>query len=68
MPGMKATVHPAKPISGEYQAEVEVVDSVLDPQSNSFGVRLKLPNPGEQIPAGLRCQIDLPDATPNSNP
>ena len=67
-PGMKATVRPEKPISGEHQAEVEVVDSVLDSQNNSFGVRLKLPNPEEKIPAGLRCLVEFPEITPNSSP
>ena len=36
------------------------VDRVLDAASNTFRVRLSLPNDGNKLPAGLRCKADLP--------
>jgi membrane fusion protein, multidrug efflux system len=58
--GMIASVRPSDPIGGEYRAAVEIVDTVFDARSGTFGVRLKLPNPGYRIPAGLRCEVDFP--------
>ncbi len=58
--GMIASVRPADPIGGEYPAAVETVDTVFDARSGTFGVRLKLPNPGYRIPAGLRCEVEFP--------
>lgn len=40
-------------------AAVTVVDKVFDAASGTFGVRLELPNPDDQIPAGQRCQVDF---------
>lgn len=40
-------------------ATVTVVDRVIDPASNSFRVRLSMPNPAQAVPAGLRCQVDF---------
>ncbi|HSH43008.1 MAG TPA: efflux RND transporter periplasmic adaptor subunit [Arenicellales bacterium] len=59
--GMKATVYPQEPVGGEYQAEVVTVDPVVDAASGTFGVRLILPNPGSELPAGLRCEVAFPD-------
>ncbi len=54
--GMKATVTPA--LSDEtYEAVVEVVDGVIDAASSTFGVQLKLANPGNRIPAGQNCRV-----------
>jgi hypothetical protein len=33
------------------------VDRVIDAASGTFGVRLQLSNPGNRIPAGLRCTV-----------
>lgn len=55
--GVKAIVRPAKPVNGAYEAIVIVVDRVFDAASGTFGVRLKLPNPGDLLPAGHRCQL-----------
>ena len=57
--GQTATVRPNAPVGGEYKAEVIVVDQVFDAASGTFGVRLKLANPGNTIPAGLRCKVDF---------
>lgn len=60
--GMAATVYPQEPVGGEYQAQVTTVDRVVDAASGTFGVRLALPNPGSEIPAGLRCEVVFADA------
>ncbi len=56
--GAVATVLPRPPVGGAYPAKVEVVDPVIDAASNTFGVRLALPNPQHTIPAGIRCDVD----------
>jgi hypothetical protein len=38
---------------------VEVVDPTLDAASGTFGVRLRLPNPGYRIPAGVKCRASF---------
>jgi cobalt-zinc-cadmium efflux system membrane fusion protein len=40
-------------------ATVTLVDRVVDAASNTFRVRLSLPNPDRSIPAGLRCMADF---------
>jgi len=55
--GDTATVHPDEPIGGEDTAKVSIVDQVFDAASGTFGVRLSLPNPGNRLPAGLRCRV-----------
>ena len=57
--GTRATVLPGEPVGGSYEAEVTVVDKVLDAASNTFRVRLELPNPDNQLPAGLRARVRL---------
>lgn len=56
-PGMTADVEPEDPVGGKYTATVTVVDQVFDPGSGTIGVRLELPNPGNALPAGLKCQV-----------
>jgi multidrug efflux pump subunit AcrA (membrane-fusion protein) len=56
-PGMTAEVEPEDPVGGKYTATVTVVDHVFDPGSGTIGVRLELPNPGNALPAGLKCQV-----------
>jgi RND family efflux transporter MFP subunit len=53
--GMQGEVYPE--IGGRYIAHVTVVDKVYDAASATVGVRLELPNPGNEIPAGLTCQV-----------
>jgi RND family efflux transporter MFP subunit len=50
------------PVGGSYFAKVQVVDPMIDAASNTFGVRLVLPNPGNAIPAGIRCSVHFPEA------
>jgi len=44
---------------------VTLVDTVVDAASNTFRVRLNLPNPDFRIPAGLRCKADFGLALPS---
>jgi RND family efflux transporter MFP subunit len=58
--GMKAKVIPEKPMDGQYFAIVTIVDRVIDAASGTFGVRLTLPNPKHNLPAGLKCRVIFP--------
>jgi membrane fusion protein (multidrug efflux system) len=53
--GMNARVSLAQ--GGVHAARVVVVDRLIDAASGTFGVRLQLPNPGNRVPAGLRCSV-----------
>lgn len=55
-PGQRARVMPEQPVGGAYTAAVEIVDPTLDAASGTFGVRLRLANPGYKIPAGVKCR------------
>jgi RND family efflux transporter MFP subunit len=54
--GQAAEVLPEEPVGGKHRARVEIVDPVVDAASGTFGVRLRLPNPGNRIPAGVKCK------------
>jgi RND family efflux transporter MFP subunit len=58
-PGMTGRVVPELLNQTEHQAVVKSVDRVIDAASNTFRVRLELPNPTAALPAGLRCKVDL---------
>ncbi|MEP7282101.1 MAG: efflux RND transporter periplasmic adaptor subunit [Rubrivivax sp.] len=60
--GDELTIRPELPGVEPVSATVRHVDRVLDAASNSFRVRLSLPNPSNRLPAGLRCKADLPVA------
>jgi hypothetical protein len=36
-----------------------VVDRVIDAASNTFRIRLTLPNSTQAIPAGVRCKVEF---------
>jgi RND family efflux transporter MFP subunit len=57
--GMPVTVTPDFPDAVPRTAKVVLVDKVIDGASNTFRVRLELPNPDLSLPAGLRCKADL---------
>ena len=59
----KIRIVPELPGAEAVTAKVTHVDHVLDAASNSFRVRLSLPNPKNRLPAGLRCKADLDVAT-----
>jgi hypothetical protein len=52
--------HDESPVGGKYAATLEVTDPIVDSRSGTFGIRLLLPNSGNEMPAGLRCKIYFP--------
>lgn len=58
-PGLRALVLPEESEGDAREGVVVVVDPVLDAASGTFGLRIRLPNPGHAIPAGLRCEARL---------
>lgn len=61
--GMLANVWPEGPEPGPFDAEIDIVDKVVDAASGTFGISLLLPNPDYSIPAGVRCTAKV---LPNS--
>ncbi|WP_326541058.1 efflux RND transporter periplasmic adaptor subunit [Pseudorhodoferax sp.] len=57
--GMQGKVVPELLNRSERVAVVKTVDRVVDAATNTFRVRLELPNPRHELPAGLRCKVDL---------
>ena len=55
--GMRARVTILGPVTGTYKARVTLIDQVIDAASGTIRVRLSLPNPGNAIPAGLKCLV-----------
>ncbi|HEX5373166.1 MAG TPA: efflux RND transporter periplasmic adaptor subunit [Aquabacterium sp.] len=53
------SVKPELPGAQAVRATVQYVDKVVDAASNTFRVRLVLPNPDLRLPGGLRCKADL---------
>jgi RND family efflux transporter MFP subunit len=66
--GDRISVRPELPGVAPVVATVRHVDGVLDAASNSFRVRMTLPNPKRKLPAGLRCKADLPGAPTSPSP
>lgn len=57
--GSTLTVTPEFPGARARPARVTVVDKLIDGASNTFRVRLDLPNRDMALPAGLRCKAEL---------
>jgi membrane fusion protein, heavy metal efflux system len=66
-PGMSGSVKAELTDSDVRTAKVIVVDRVIDAASNSFRVRLELPNPNYELPPGLRCKVEFALAAPADN-
>lgn len=66
--GQVGQVTPQLKQFGSLKATVVLVDKVVDAASNSFRVRLSLPNPGQDIPSGLRCTVEVPQAPAGAAP
>jgi RND family efflux transporter MFP subunit len=65
-PGIKASVVPELGADNRsYPAEVTLVDQVIDGPSNTFGIRLSIPNPGNRLPSGLKCRVTFEGITLN---
>lgn len=56
---MTVTVIPDLPDTPPREASVILVDKLIDGASNTFRVRLKMPNPDQSLPGGGRCKVDL---------
>lgn len=54
-PGMQAEILLEVLRQKDLMAEVIAVDRIGDAASSTFGVKLSIPNPDHQIPAGLKC-------------
>jgi RND family efflux transporter MFP subunit len=61
-PGATVEVSPELPDIAPLRATVTRIDPIVDAASNTFRVRLELPNPDSVLPAGLRCQARLEPA------
>jgi cobalt-zinc-cadmium efflux system membrane fusion protein len=57
--GDTLSIQPELPGQAAVRAQVQYVDKVVDAASNTFRVRLRLPNPEHKLPGGLRCKTDL---------
>jgi multidrug efflux pump subunit AcrA (membrane-fusion protein) len=57
--GMRLAVRLGQPVNAVYDAEVVIVDPVIDAASGTFGVRALLPNPDLRLPAGLSCTAEI---------
>lgn len=57
--GQVARVAAEAPLTGQYSATVAIVDRVVDSASGTFRVRLDLPNPRGDIPAGVKCSVQF---------
>lgn len=64
--GNVASVKPDLPNAQAVDAAVTLVDKVVDAASNTFRVRLSLPNASHQLPAGLRCRITFAESAPSA--
>lgn len=59
------TIRPELQGVAPMRATVRYVDKVVDAASNTFRVRLQLPNPDHRLPGGLRCKVDWAGAPPS---
>lgn len=57
--GMQADVVIEGPTDTRHRARVSVVDDVVDAASGTFGIRLTLPNPDNDVIGGLKCQAEF---------
>ncbi len=55
--GSRAEVIPEAPVGGRHATTVRLVDKVMDAASGTFVVRMELPNPKGNLPAGLKCRV-----------
>ncbi len=57
-PGDPVALMPELPQATAVLARVTHIDKMIDAASNTFRVRLSLPNPGNRLPAGARCRVE----------
>jgi Barrel-sandwich domain of CusB or HlyD membrane-fusion len=58
--GTTAEIRPSQPAGTVHMATVSVIDKVFDAASDTFGVRLILPNATHEMPAGVNCTATFP--------
>lgn len=56
----RLSIAPELPGAAPVLASVTHIDPVIDAASNTFRVRLSLPNPDHHLPGGARCRVELP--------
>ncbi|MEL0587156.1 MAG: efflux RND transporter periplasmic adaptor subunit [Candidatus Thiodiazotropha sp. (ex. Lucinoma kazani)] len=66
--GQLASVMPESPVDGKYQAEVKIVDPILDAASGTFRIRLEIPNDDYSLTSGLRCRVSFLDKMASKKP
>ena len=57
--GQKLSIKPESDAIDARMARVIIVDPLIDPASGTFRVQLVMTNPGNKIPAGIRCSAQL---------
>ncbi len=62
--GAVGEIRPEAPFDRNFEARVVIVDRVVDAASGTFGLRLELPNPKDELPAGLKCTVRFPEISP----
>lgn len=55
--GDELDIHLAAPVEKAVSAEIERIDSVIDPSSGTFGIRLRIDNHDGEYPAGISCRL-----------
>ena len=59
--GEKVRVAPDNNNGELYPGVVTIVDQIIDAASNTFGVRVEIPNPDLKFTAGLKCRVHYLD-------
>ena len=67
-PGMTAQVQPDLPGAAPVTATIKQVDRLIDGATNTFRIRLVLPNPDASLPAGARCKLSFAGDAPSQPP
>lgn len=57
--GMTANIALGPPVGSSRAGKVTIVDKVIDARSQTFRVRVRLPNPGLRIPSGIGCKANF---------
>ena len=57
--GGSVDVSPEIPVGSHYRAKISSIDRLIDAASGTFVAILVLPNPKQDIPAGVKCKADF---------
>jgi len=60
--GQELMIKPEAEMIESSTAKVVIVDPLIDPASGTFRVQLEMKNPGNKIPAGIRCTAQTMNA------